>query len=152
MVTTTRSVKQKPPLPVHQNPYHKTYTSSISKTNLKPRTRPPQFLNHSPFGWSWTYMSSPAMPWQQQILTSPSNPNQTDLSLSLSKPYQIYQTKIPRPYRDKFWAEREKVLAEREIPKLENESVAVWFEIRNKFIRRDVSVSCKGFYFGFICV
>ena len=56
----------------------KTHTSSIAKTTLKPRTRPPQFLNHSPFGWSWTHMSPPAMPWQQPISTSLSNPDQTD--------------------------------------------------------------------------
>ena len=84
-----------------------------TKTTLKPRTRPPQFLNHSPFGWSWTHM-----PWQQPVSTSPSNPDQTDLSLSLSNPYQSHQTKISRPEREKVWAE----------------SVAVWFEIRKKYL------------------
>ena len=38
------------------------------------------------------------------------------------------------------------------MPKLENESVAMWFEIRNKFISCDVMVSCEGFYIGFSCV
>ena len=114
-----------------------------AKTTLKHRNWPPQFLNHSPFGWSWTHMSSPAKSWQQPISTSPSNPDKTDFSLSLSNPYQTHQTKISRPKRDKVWAEKEKVWVE---------SVAVWFEIRKKIISFDVLVSCEGFYFRLICV
>ena len=45
-VTTRRSAEQKPLLLVHQNPHTTTHTSLIAKPTLKPKTRPPQFLNH----------------------------------------------------------------------------------------------------------